>query len=55
MRCEMQLVALDPDTADRMLSGTIAPADAPPGHGDLVRLLDAAARGEAIAEDVPTA
>ncbi|MGH3012287.1 MAG: hypothetical protein ACRDMY_10705 [Gaiellaceae bacterium] len=35
-------VALDIDTADRLLAGAVAPNDAPPSYADLARLLDAA-------------
>lgn len=34
---------LDPGTADRLLAGSIAPEDAPPGYGGVVELLEAAA------------
>ncbi len=34
-------VALDIQTADRLLAGAVAPKDAPPGYADLARLLDA--------------
>ena len=36
---------LDPGTAERMLDGTVAPADAPPGFGPVAELLDAARDG----------
>ena len=39
---EMARVPLDPQTADRLLAGAIAPEDAPPGFAELTRLLDAA-------------
>jgi hypothetical protein len=42
MEGEMQPLPLDPDTADRLLTGSVAPEDAPPGYGAVVRLLDAA-------------
>jgi hypothetical protein len=35
-------VPLDLDTADRLLAGTVAPEDAPPGYADVARLLDLA-------------
>lgn len=35
-------VPLDPDTADRLLAGALAPEDAPPGYAGVARLLDAA-------------
>lgn len=40
---DVQPVPLDPNTAERLLGGAIAPEDAPPGYADVVRLLDAAA------------
>jgi hypothetical protein len=39
---EMQPLPLDTDTADRLLAGSVAPEDAPPGYGRVVRLLEAA-------------
>lgn len=36
---------LDPGTAERMLDGSVAPADAPPGFGPVAELLDAARGG----------
>lgn len=36
---------LDPGTAERLLDGTVAPADAPPGFGPVADLLDAARGG----------
>jgi hypothetical protein len=50
MEGEMLQVELDIHTADRMLAGAVAPADAPPGHADVVRLLDAAAGEPSAAE-----
>ena len=41
--CEMHPVRLDPDTAERLLAGTVAPEDAPPGYANVVRLLESAA------------
>jgi hypothetical protein len=35
-------LALDGNTADRILSGSVPPADAPPGYADVVRVLEAA-------------
>jgi hypothetical protein len=46
--CEMRPVPLDLDTADRLLAGTVAPEDAPPGYANVARLLESAA-------DEPTA
>jgi hypothetical protein len=42
LNSEMQIVLLDADTADRLLAGSVAPEDAPPGYGPLVRLLEIA-------------
>jgi hypothetical protein len=39
---DVQPVPLDPNTADRLLCGAIAPEDAPPGYAEVTRLLDAA-------------
>jgi hypothetical protein len=36
---EMHSVALDMETADRLLAGAVAPEDAPPGYADVARLL----------------
>jgi len=51
---EMRRLPLDPDTADRLLSGNMEPDDAPPGYADVARLLRAAATwatpGELAAE-----
>ena len=40
---EMHPVPLDLDTADRLLAGTVAPEDAPPGYANVARLLESAA------------
>ena len=42
MNHEVQPLTLDGETADRLLAGGIALADAPPGYGPVLRLLDAA-------------
>ena len=42
MDSEMQPLPLDTDTADRLLAGSVAPEDAPPGYGRVVRLLEVA-------------
>lgn len=42
MEYEGYRVPLDHDTADRLLAGTVAPEDAPPGYAGVARLLDAA-------------
>jgi hypothetical protein len=41
--CEMHPVPLDLNTADRLLAGTVAPEDAPPGYANVARLLESAA------------
>jgi hypothetical protein len=41
--CEMRPVPLDLDTAERLLAGTVAPEDAPPGYANVARLLESAA------------
>jgi hypothetical protein len=46
----MPHVELDPQTADRILAGVVAPDDSPPGWAHVVRLLDAAALGEQLVE-----
>lgn len=42
MEYEGYRVPLDLDTADRLLAGTVAPEDAPPGYASVARMLDAA-------------
>ena len=49
--CEMHPVPLDLDTADRLLAGTVAPEDAPPGYANVARLLESAA-AEATADEL---
>ena len=51
MDSEMQPLPLDTDTADRLLAGSVAPEDAPPGYGRVVRLLEAAS-AEAPSEEL---
>jgi hypothetical protein len=51
MDSEMQQLPLDSDTADRLLAGLVAPAAAPAGYGQVVRLLDAAS-AEASSEEL---
>jgi hypothetical protein len=41
---EMRILSLDRGTADRLLSGVMAPDDAPPGYADVAGLLRACAR-----------
>ena len=54
MDSEVQPLPLDTDTADRLLAGSLAPEDAPPGYGRVVRLLVAAA-AEASSEELARA
>jgi hypothetical protein len=54
MDSEVQPLPLDTDTADRLLAGSVAPEDAPPGYGRVVRLLVAAA-AEASSEELARA
>ena len=49
--CEMHPVPLDLDTADRLLAGTVAPEDAPPGYANVARLLESAG-AEPTAEEL---
>jgi hypothetical protein len=48
LESEMQRLPLDTDTADRLLAGSVAPEDAPPGYAGVATLLAAVA-------DSPTA
>jgi len=48
LESEMQRLPLDTDTADRLLAGSVAPEDAPPGYARVATLLAAVA-------DSPTA
>jgi hypothetical protein len=48
LESEMQRLPLDTDTADRLLAGSVAPEDAPPGYAGVTTLLAAVA-------DSPTA
>jgi hypothetical protein len=48
---EMQRLPLDTDTADRLLAGSVAPEDAPPGYAGVATLLAAVADSPA-AEDL---
>jgi hypothetical protein len=43
LESEMQRLPLDTDTADRLLAGSVAPEDAPPGYGGVATLLAAVA------------
>lgn len=42
---DMRRFALDPDTAERLVRGTVAPTDAPQGYGEVAHLLQDAATG----------
>jgi hypothetical protein len=48
---EMHELPLDPNTAERLIAGAIAPEDAPPGYANVARLLEAVA-GEASPEEL---
>jgi hypothetical protein len=50
MDYEVRTLPLDGETADRLLAGRVAPEDAPPGYGPVVRLLDAASTEPTAAE-----
>jgi hypothetical protein len=50
MDSEMHPVPLDMDTADRLLAGTVAPEDAPPGYAEVSRLLEAVSAEPATQE-----
>lgn len=52
---EMQRLPLDLDTADRLLAGSVAPEDAPPGYAGLAFLLTSAGDCSAIEESVAEA
>jgi hypothetical protein len=43
LESEMQRLPLDTDTADRLLAGSVAPEDAPPGYAGMATLLAAVA------------
>jgi len=45
---EMQRLSLDTDTADRLLAGTVAPEDAPPGYSEVASLLTAAHAADGV-------
>jgi hypothetical protein len=49
---EMQRLPLDAHTADRLLAGSVAPEDAPPGYAGVATFL-AAAADSSRAEDLP--
>jgi hypothetical protein len=47
---EMQRLPLDTDTADRLLAGSVLPADAPPGYAGVALLVKTAAEGTVPAD-----
>jgi hypothetical protein len=50
MDFDMHPVPLDLDTADRLLAGSVAPADAPPGYARVASLLEAASATPGVDE-----
>jgi hypothetical protein len=48
---EMQRLPLDTDTANRLLAGTVAPEDAPPGYSEVASLLTAAHGADGVVLD----
>jgi hypothetical protein len=52
LESEMQRLPLDAHTADRLLAGSVAPEDAPPGYAGVATFL-AAAADSSRAEDLP--
>jgi hypothetical protein len=52
LESEMQRLPLDTDTADRLLAGSVAPGDAPPGYAGMATLL-AAVADSPTADDLP--
>jgi hypothetical protein len=48
---EMQRLPLDTDTADRLLAGTVAPEDAPPGYSEVASVLIAARADDGVGLD----
>jgi hypothetical protein len=48
---EMQRFPLDRDTADRLLAGTVAPEDAPPGYSEVALLLTTAQGADGVVLD----
>jgi len=52
---DMRIAKIDDDTMDRLLAGHIDPDDAPPGYGEVARILQAASsppRGEHLSREV---
>jgi hypothetical protein len=49
-RLGCNLLGLDGNLAERILSGSVSPGDAPPGYAELVMVLEAAARPPEISE-----
>jgi len=50
LESEMQRLPLDTDTADRLLAGSVAPEDAPPGYASVATLLAAVADSPAAGD-----
>jgi hypothetical protein len=50
MDFDVRPVALDLDTADRLLAGSVAPEDAPPGYAQVASLLEAASTKPSVQE-----
>jgi len=50
LESEMQRLPLDTDTADRLLAGSVAPEDAPPGYAGVATLLAAVADSPAAGD-----
>jgi hypothetical protein len=48
---EMQRLPLDTDTANRLLAGTVAPEDAPPGYSEVASLLTAVHGADGVVLD----
>jgi hypothetical protein len=48
---EMQRLPLDTDTANRLLAGTVAPEDAPPGYSEVASLITAAHGADGVVLD----
>ena len=52
---DMRIAKIDDETMDRLLAGHIDPDDAPPGYGEVARILQAACsppRGEHLSREV---
>jgi hypothetical protein len=51
LESEMKRLEIDPNTADRLLAGSVAPEDAPPGYTSVAVLL-ATAAGEEVGDEL---